>query len=136
MKTSVFGAVRELHLAGTRGVAIVAYGSAFLWPSEVISFELNGKEMAPIFRRKNMDVMDAAVLKEGGILLAAIEPPGRLHSAPVAGKLRMVWSPNGKVWVNLKVHYSAMGRAAKLARVDDDNIWVATSDGQILKWVG
>lgn len=130
--TSAFGTVTRLRTLGTRGFVIYHYGDGMDFPSEVYAIDLNNGSSKPFFRRRDLWVHDVVPLHDGGAILAAIEPPGRLRSSPVPGRLRIFYSPSGETWFEMKVDYRAAGRRAVLSRVDDRNVWVATDEGTIL----
>ena len=130
--TSAFGAVTRLRTLGTRGFAIYHYGDGMEFPSEVYALDLSTGGSKPFFRRRDLWVHDAVPLHDGGALVAAIEPPGRLRTSPIPGRLRIFYTPSGERWFEMKVDYHAVGRRAVLARVDDRNVWAATDEGTIL----
>jgi hypothetical protein len=131
--TSAFGRVTRLRTLGLRGLALYHYGDGMEFPSEVYSIGLGTGRSRPLFRRRDLWVHDAIPLHDGGVMLAAIEPPGRLRASPIPGRLRIFLSTVAGVWHEMKVDYRAAGRRAFFARVDDRNIWVATDEGTILK---
>jgi hypothetical protein len=131
--TSAFGRVTRLRTLGTRGLAIYHYGDGMEFPSEVYSLDLATGRSGVLFRRRDLWVHDAIPLHDGGAMLAAIEPPGRLRASPIPGRLRIFLTTGAGVWNQMKVDYRASGRRAFFARVDDRDIWVATDEGTILK---
>jgi len=62
-----------------------------------------------------------------------VEPPGRLRSAPIPGKVRMLSSTNLKDWVEMPVDYRAVAQSLVLAGPDAEHLWVATDTGMILR---
>lgn len=130
--SSAFGRVTRLRTLGSRGLVLYQYGDGIEFPSEVYAIDLSTGRSRPFFRRRDVWVHDVVPLHDGGALLAAIEPPGRLRSTPIPGRLRIFHTPNGERWYEMKVDYHASGRRAYLSRVDDNNIWAATDEGMIL----
>lgn len=131
--TSAFGRVTRLRTLGTRGYVVYHYGDGMEFPSEVYSLDLSTGASKPFFRRRELWAHDVVPLHDGGAIVAAIEPPGRLRSSPIPGRLRIFYTPNGEAWFEMKVDYRAVGRRAVLSRVDDTHLWVATDEGTILR---
>jgi photosystem II stability/assembly factor-like uncharacterized protein len=131
--TSAFGLIRKVRMTPELGITIFGYNDSFLFASEVVEIELATGKSRPLFRRKDVDAMDAILLKDGGALVAAIEPRGVLRAAPIPGKLRIFWSPDRKEWYETKVDYRAVGHRAYLSYVDGGHIWAATDEGAILR---
>ncbi|WP_321474681.1 YCF48-related protein [uncultured Paludibaculum sp.] len=128
---SSFGHV--VRMRGTNdALTIFHYGESMEFSSEVYLVQLRNGSNKPYFRRKHEFAYDAVPLDNGGGLVAAIERPGQMSTSPVPGRLRMYLN-TGSSWKEMKVDYRASGVRATLARVDDQNIWVATDEGVILK---
>jgi hypothetical protein len=130
---SIFGTATRLRLGKDVGLALFAYTDDFDWPSEVIKLDMKTGKNQPMFRRKDRLITDVLILKNGTYLLAAIETLGRIRSAPIPGRLHVLQSPDGVTWKEIPVDYRAAGRRAFLAAPDDNNIWVATDEGMVLK---
>lgn len=119
-------------MRGAAGLALFNYPDGLDWPAEIVVSDLTTGKNRPLYRRKNRNVTDLLFREDGSILLAAIEPPGKLLSAPLPGKLRMIESPDGESWTEMDVDYKAQGKRAMLASAGSD-FWVATDNGMILK---
>ncbi len=130
---SLFGRVARLRTLGVQALVIYHYGDGIEFPSEVYRVNLTTGKSEPFFRRKDAWVHDAVQLRDGGTILAAVEPPGMLRNSPIPGRLRIFYTPGSQNWFEMKVPYRAAGRKAWLSRADDDNIWAATDEGTILK---
>lgn len=132
---SVFGQSTRLRSNHhSSGVLLIRFAHAFEWPSEVILIRF-GKNAHRIFRQSDRSVTDCGWLTEDQILLAAIEPPGRLGQLPIPGKLHILLSGDYQNWTEMKVDYRAFGQEAMLSVVDSNHAWVATDTGQILRLV-
>ena len=132
--SSAFGAIRRVRMAPGRAAAVFQYRDSFLWPAEAYDIDPRTGTSWSIFRRKELVVHDVALLDDGSVVVAAIQPAGRLRmSSPVPGKLRILWSPDHSAWFEMKVDYRAMGNEATLARCSDGSLWVATDEGAILQ---
>jgi len=129
----LIGSIARVSLAGAVGLAIFGYADSFEWPSEVFRMDLETGKSTSVFKQKDRRVTGAAVFTEGSAYLAAVEPPGRLASAPVPGKLKILTSDDLSQWTEMKVDYRAVAGAAVLAGPDADHVWVATDTGMILR---
>jgi hypothetical protein len=133
---SAFGTVRRVRMAPGRAAAVFQYRDSFLWPAEVYEIDPRSGKNWSIFRRKELVVHDVALLDDGSVVVAAVQPAGRLRMAsPIPGKLRILWSPDHATWFEMKVDYRATGNEATLARCSDGSLWVATDEGAILQLV-
>jgi len=132
---SAFGEVVRMRSLGNRALSLFHYGDGLAFPSEVYSLDIGTGSNKPFFRRKQIFVQDAVPLSGGGAVVVAVEPPGRLNNSPIPGKIRVFATPDGLAWSEMKVDYRAVGRRATLARFDDQNIWVCTDEGMILRMV-
>ena len=65
----------------------------------------------------------------------AVEPPGKLNSAPIPGKVKFITSTGFKGWTEMEVDYKAEAGRVKLAGPDPDHLWAATDTGMILRLV-
>lgn len=131
--TSTFGRLDRIRLSGKRGAGLFHFGDGFAWPSEVMAIDLITAKSEPLFRRPELRVTDLLLTTGGGYILGAISPLGRLTSAGLPGKVKMIYSPDGKSWYEMKVDYRAEGVALVLASGGDGRIWAATDSGMILR---
>ena len=109
------------------------YADSFEWPSEVYRLDLATGKSTSVFKQKDRRVTDAALFPDGRAFLAAVEPPGRLRSAPIPGKVRILTSTNLKDWAEMAVDYRAVAQSLVLAGPDADHLWAATDTGMILR---
>src|SRR6266853_3603291 len=129
----VFGFIARLRLAGSLGLAVFGYVDSFEWPSEVYQLDLPTGKSQSIFKQKDRRVTDAMVFPNGHAILAAVEPPGRLRSAPIPGKVKMLSSVDLKTWSEMAVDYRAVAQSLVLAGPDMEHLWAATDTGMILR---
>ena len=115
---------------GAEGLAMVKA----LNPDVVLLDLATGKSQS-VFRQKDRRVTDTAVFTDGPAFLAAVEPPGRLRSAPIPGKVRILTSMNMKDWTEMPVDYRAVAESLILAGPDAHHLWAATDTGMILHLV-
>ena len=131
---SAFGTVRRVRMAPGRAAAVFQYRDSFMWPAEVYAVNSRTGKSASVFRRKDLVVHDVMLFEDGSMIVAAVQPSGRLRIAsPIPGKLRILWSPDYQSWFEMKVDYRASGNEATLARCSDGGLWVATDEGAILQ---
>jgi photosystem II stability/assembly factor-like uncharacterized protein len=128
----LFGAVTSLRLAAPYGLLTFAFNDSFDWPSEVFSLDSRTGKNTRVFREKNRRVTDCAVFAGPRAYLAAVEPPGRLNSTPIPGKVKILTSTDLNLWIDMEVDYKAVARALILAGPDADHLWAATDTGMIL----
>jgi len=129
----LLGSLISFSLNGTNGLGVFAYADSFAWPSEVYRFNLLTGKSESVFKQKDRRVTDVAVYSDGSGFLAAVEPPGRLASAPVPGKVRIVNSDDLSNWEEMNVDYRAVASYVTLAGPDRAHVWAATDTGMILQ---
>jgi hypothetical protein len=135
----LLGSLVSARLAGENGLLVFDYVDSFEWPAEVYRLDLKTGKSESVFKKKDRLVTDAAIFvngaggADGHAFLAAVEPPGRLRSAPIPGKVRMLSSTNLKDWVETPVDYRAVAQSLVLAGPDAEHLWAATDTGMILR---
>ncbi len=119
---------------GANGTALVVirFSNSFEWPSEVYQVKTGGSSTR-VFRQADLVVTDCAWMSANRAILAAVEPPGKLHQLPIPGKIHVLVSDNLTNWTEMKVDYKAYGNSAVLSVLGPDQAWLATDTGQILK---
>lgn len=131
--TSAFGRVVRVRAAAEHGLAISHYGEDFDFPGEVYLLDFRTGSSRPVFRRRDVLVHDGALLADGSLVLAGIEPRGELRGSPVPGRLRIFHSPDRERWFEMRVDYRAEGGRAFLDAPAPDELWAATDSGCILR---
>ncbi len=129
----LLGSVNSLRLGGTSGLAVFNYVDSFEWPAEVYRIDLGTGKSESVFKQKDRRVTDAAIFANGPAFLVAVEPPGKLRSAPIPGKVRMLESRDLKNWKEMPVDYRAVAQSLILAGPDPEHLWAATDTGMILR---
>ena len=132
----LLGSVVSTRLAGEKGLLVFNYVDSFEWPAEVYRLDLKTGKSESVFKMKDRVVTDGAIFANGAgehAFLAAVEPPGRLRSAPIPGKVHMLSSTNLKDWVETPVDYRAVAQSLVLAGPDAEHLWAATDTGMILR---
>lgn len=131
----LFGDIEALKLAGVHGLLVFGFGESFDWPSEVYRMDLKSGKPTLAYRDKQRRVTDCAVFADGRGFLAAVEPPGKLNTVPIPGKVKILSSPDLSVWSEMEVDYKANARSLVLAGPDAEHQWAATDTGMILHLV-
>jgi hypothetical protein len=128
----LFGSVSSLRLQGIAGLAVFSFNESFDSPSDVYRLELTTGKSERVFRQKDRRVTDCALFPGPQAFLAAVEPPGRLNTAPIPGKVRILTSTDLAQWTEMTVDYKANARSLILAGPDAGHQWAATDTGMIL----
>jgi hypothetical protein len=134
--SSLYGRLTQLVLAKEGyALALFEYLHYYTLPSRVYKMK-SWTSMETIFGERDRAVTDLALLPDGTVLLAAVEPPGASNQVPIPGKLKMLrssnLSTNLKVWEEMNVDYRAVAQRATFATPDAEHLWVATDTGMIL----
>lgn len=132
--SSIFGQVTRVRTSMPWGVSLFQYhGSGIDWSSEVNEINLTTGKNRPMFRRKDMKVTDLTIQPPGHVSLAGLLVQPKVHDLMIPSRPRVVVSDDRQQWFELPVDYRAFGSRVMLAWVDDDNAWMATDEGMILK---
>lgn len=131
----LFGDIEALRLAGVTGLAVFSFQESFDYPSEVYRLDLTTGKNALAFHAKNRRIFDCALFPGPRAYLAAVEPPGKLNTIPIPGKVKILTSTNLTDWTEMEVDYKANARSVVLAGPDADHQWAATDTGMILHLV-
>jgi len=127
----LMGNLMSVKMAGGIGLAVFGYAESFSWPSEVYRLDLAENKSVRVFREQNRRVVDCAMYPNRAYL-AAIEPPGKLNSLPIPGKVKMLTSLDFETGTEMDVDYKAVARSLVLTGPDADHQWAATDTGMIL----
>jgi len=130
----LIGNLVSVKMSGLTGLSVFSFGESFEWPSEVYRLDLTNGTSTRVFREKDRRVTDCAIFP-GRAYLAAVEPPGKLNTAPIPGKVKILTSYDFEKWSEMDVDYKAMARTVVLAGPDADHQWAATDTGMILKLI-
>jgi photosystem II stability/assembly factor-like uncharacterized protein len=132
---SIFGRVTKIGFAADgSSVGLIQFTDNFEWPSEVYRVDGHSGKSTRIFRRADCAISDAALMANGTIYLAGIQSASTVHSSPIPGKVKILRSNsmNGE-WEDMAVDYKVQGHKTFVAAPDEDDVWVATDMGTILK---
>jgi hypothetical protein len=130
----LMGSLVSVRMTGGTGLAVFGFEESFAWPSEVYRLDLDANKSTRVFREKDRRVLDCAMYPNRAYL-AAVEPPGKLNSLPIPGKVKILTSLDFETWTEMQVDYKAVARSLVLAGPDADHQWAATDTGMILHLV-
>ncbi len=128
------GNLSVLRLAGTTGLTVFSFDESAEFPSEVYKLDLSTGNSMRVFHAKDRRVLDCSIYP-GRAYLAAVEPPGKLNTLPIPGKVKILTSYDFENWTEMDVDYKAVARTLVLAGPDADHQWAATDTGMILHLV-
>jgi hypothetical protein len=126
----LFGMVTSLRFTGKEGLIVMGFNESFQWPSDV--YRLSGRDTGRVFRDKTPRVIDATLYPGPHIYLAGVEPTGKMNTAAIPGKVRVLESDDYKAWNEMPVDYKAVARSVMIAGPDPAHMWLATDTGMIL----
>jgi hypothetical protein len=131
----LLGDVVALRASGSVGLAVFSFNESFEWPSEVYRLDLAKGTNALAFHAKDRRIFDCALFPGPRAYIAAVEPPGKLSTLPIPGKVKILTSANLTDWTEMPVDYKAEARSVILAGPDPENQWAATDTGMVLHLV-
>jgi len=126
----LFGLVTSLRFAGADGLIVMGFNDSFQWPSDV--YRLANSNTGRVFRDKTPRIIDSALFQGPHIYLAGVDPTGKMNSAALPGKVRILQSDDFNTWTEMPVDYKAVARSVVIAGPDPEHLWVATDTGMIL----
>ncbi len=131
----LFGTIAAVRLQANEGLTVFQFNESFEWPAEVYRIDLLNGKSARVYREKNRRVTDALLFPGSKAVLAAVEPPGTLNTAPIPGRVKIMTSSDFVTWTEAEVDYKAEAQHVRLAGPDADHLWAATDTGMILRLV-
>jgi hypothetical protein len=133
--SALLGMATSIKLAGMMGMTVFSYPESLEFPSEAYNLDFSNGKTTGVFKNKNRRVFDVALFHGPAVVLAAIEPTGRLNTIPIPGKVKMLSSVDMIEWTEMPVDYKAVATTLVLAGPDRDHLWAATDTGMILHLV-
>jgi hypothetical protein len=127
----LFGTLSSVRFSGQDGISVYEYNQSFEVPADVYHLDARAKTVTSVYK-SNLRVMDCALFPGPRAFLAAVEPPGRLNTVPIPGKVKILTSSNWTDWKEMDVDYKANARSVIIAGPDAEHQWVATDTGMIL----
>jgi hypothetical protein len=126
------GAVKSLRTAGSDALTVFGFDQALDFPSEVYHADFATGRNTTVFRQPASRINDSLVFAGHVGFLAGVEPPGRLASLPIPGKVKMFTSTDLTNWRPMDIDFKAVAGSVTLAGPDPDHVWAATDTGMIL----
>ncbi len=134
---SLFGESTRIRFtkSGT-GLGLVEYSQMFRYPSEAYKLEWKTNKSDTIYKDAKFSVTDIWLTPDGTSFLAGTLSQGKLRSV-IPGKVQVLYSKDfgASGWNEMKVDYRAVATRILLTGVDDQNVWMATDNGMILKLI-
>jgi photosystem II stability/assembly factor-like uncharacterized protein len=129
--TPLFGQVSGLRFAGPDGLIVMGFNDSFQWSSEVFRLT-NNKASTRVFREKTPRIVDTALYPGPHVYLAGVEPTGKMNTAAIPGKVKILQSDDFETWKEMPVDYKAVAKSVVMAGPDPQHLWLATDTGMIL----
>lgn len=130
---SLFGEMERVHfLPDGRGLGLTVYSEGFRFPAEVYRINWRTGRNVSIYKDPEFAVSDVWLAPNGTAYLAGTQSRGKLRDV-IPGKVRVMASTDYVVWKVISVDYRAEAHRVMLAAVDENNMWMATDMGMILK---
>jgi hypothetical protein len=137
---AMFGQLTTVALSGN-GISLALFQFAnrmdskmvHLPPSEVHRMSVDRDVPDRVYRDESTQITDVALTSDGTPYLAGHDVVGVVRDNPIPGKLKVLTSSDFAKWVEVPVDYRAEAHRAYLAIAEDQDIWVATDTGMILK---
>ncbi len=131
--TSLFGHVTRARFSTNGpGLGLVEYGDSATYPSEVYKLDWMTGKSQTVFRDKRYAISDVWMTKDGTSYVAGIEMAGQVRSV-APGNVKVFKSADMKTWTEMAVDYRAVAHRVILSGADEQNLWLATDNGMILK---
>jgi len=130
---SLFGTVTRVRMRGNgSGLGLIEYGPGFRYPSEAYLLDWSSGKSRSLYHDAKFAVSDVWLTADGTAYLAGNVPQGQLAGV-IPGKVQVLVSKDLAKWDPIEVDYRAGGLQTFLAAPDNENIWLATNTGMILK---
>jgi photosystem II stability/assembly factor-like uncharacterized protein len=130
---SMFGDFTRLKVSPKgKVIGLIEHAESFSVPSEVLGRDSMSVKLQVVFKDPKFFVSDVWVSPEGTYYMAGIALASRLHSV-VPQRVRVMKSRDLKNWTAIPVDYRAIANSVLLAGSDEDNLWLVTNNGMILK---
>jgi hypothetical protein len=130
---SLFGNVARVRFGPHGvGVGLIEYSESFRYPSEAYKIEWTTGKSTSIFHDKRFAISDTWMTSDGTVYLAGIAVSGELRTV-IPGRVQVLKSKDMAAWTEMEVDYRAVARQVTFSAPNDDNLWIATDNGMILK---
>ena len=117
------------------GLGLVEHTNSFRYPSEVYRIDWTTGKSETIYRDRKFDISDIWLTPDGTAWLAGVVVTGQIRDV-VPGRVQVLQcrAKDFSVWSADEVDYRAEANRVVFSGADD-NLWIATDNGMILKLV-
>jgi photosystem II stability/assembly factor-like uncharacterized protein len=130
---SLFGEISRVRLgAGGKGLGLIEYANGFRYPSEAYRIDWQAGKSDTLYRDRRFHITDIWLTPDGTAYLAGSLAAGQMRGI-VPGKVHVLKSNDWSTWNEMELDYRAVANRVTLAAYGDDNLWLATDTGMILK---
>ena len=130
---SLFGIVSKIRMKGNGdGLGLIEYGSSFRYPSEAYALDWKTGKSRSVYKDSKFAGSDVWLTSTGTSYISGHVPQGELGGI-IPGKVKVLMSTDMVKWDPIEVDYRAEALRTFLAAPNDDNLWMATNTGMILK---
>jgi photosystem II stability/assembly factor-like uncharacterized protein len=133
--SSMFGRISRVRFGPKNfALGLIEFAAAFTWPAEVYRIDPMSGKSDRVYRDRQRAITDVWIAPSGTSYLSGTEVLGQLRTAPIPGKVKVLRSSDEcRTWTEMPVDYRAVATRTTLAVIDDENAWLATDTGMILK---
>jgi len=130
---SLFGEVSRVRLTSSgMGLGLMEYANGFRYPSEAYRIDWKGGKSETVYRDRRFHITDVWLTPDGTAYLAGCLMTGQMRSI-IPAKVQVLKSRDWSSWSEIEVDYRAMANRAVLGGAGNDDLWLATDAGMILK---
>ncbi|MBZ5581328.1 MAG: hypothetical protein LAQ30_03835 [Acidobacteriia bacterium] len=131
--SSMFGQITRVRFGPLgKGLGLVEHSSGFQYPSEVFRILWPTGKSELLYRDRTFFISDVWVTPGGVCYLAGTEANSRLRNV-VPQKVKVLKSQDLKEWTAMPVDYRAVANRVVFAGQGENDLWLATNNGMILK---
>lgn len=132
--TSLFGHITRLNVNDRGiGLSLVEFDESFDYASEVYLINLVTGKTDRFYREAERAITDVLALKDGSFLIAGVESPGRLRTAPIPTKVHILHGNMLGNWTEMAVDYRATARRVHFAQSPTGQMFACTDSGMVLR---
>jgi len=132
---SLFGDVSRVRFGPEgKGLGLIEYSNSFRYPSEAYKIDWVTGKSETVYRDRRFAISDVWLTPEGTAYLAGTLVAGQIRHV-VPGKVQVLKSSDYSAWTEIPVDYRATANRTILSVIDENNMWMATDKGMILKLV-
>jgi photosystem II stability/assembly factor-like uncharacterized protein len=132
---SLFGDISRIRFGPEgKGLGLIEYSNSFRYPAEAYKIDWVTGKSETVYRDRKFAISDIWLTPEGTAYLAGTLVAGQIRHV-VPGKVQVLKSRDLTSWTEMPIDYRATANRAILSVIDENNMWMATDSGMILKLV-